>query len=540
MNKNKLLGLLILSAAVAYLPACSKKDSSTQNNNTIYVDNGDDAPTIDPAMSSDVTSARVIYDLFAGLVDFDQKNQPIPGLAKRWDVSPDGQTYTFYLRDGIKFSDGTPITADDVVFSWQRVSNPKTASPYNTLMSNVVNGQDIIDGKLKPDTLGIKAIDSKTVQVSLVNSDPSFLQICTMPNLFVVSKANLTKHGDKWTDPKNMVVSGAYKIKDWVIKGHMDLEKNSNYYDVNNVSIPNVVILPITDFNASLNQYSTGAIDVTNSMPVDQYKKINKEYPKDAHTVAMEALYFYDFNMSLPKYRDNLNLRKALTIAVDREALTKDVLGQQQTPSYSYVSKTIEQGSFSNLDYDWSVISRDQQIALAKDLFTKAGYGPDHPLEININYNTKDINKKIAIAIASMWQNTFGEKSIKVTQSNQEWKTFLKARRSGDFDIARDAWSADYDDVTTYITKFSCNSPMNYTKYCNKDAEALLQQAQQAPSPDQRINLINRAIDKAQKDYVIIPLYQETYFRLVKPRVQGYNIDNNHFDHVQSKWYKLQ
>lgn len=539
MKKTCLLTLLLLSISVPTITACSKKESTTQNNNTIYVDNGEDAPTLDPALSSDVTSARVIYDIFAGLVDFDQKNQPIPGLAEKWDISPDGETYTFYLRDGIKFSDGTPITADDVVFSWRRVADPKTASPYSTLMSNIVNGQDIINGKLKPDTLGIKAINSKTVQISLVNNDPSFLQICTMPNLFVISKANLEKYGAKWTDPKNLVSSGAYKIKDWVVKGHMDLVKNPNYYDANKVSIPNVVILPITDFNAALNQYSTGGVDVTFSMPIDQYKKVNKEYPDEAHTVAMEALYFYDFNMSLPKYRDNLNLRKALTIAVDREALTKDILGQRQTPSYSYVSKTIEQGSFSNLDYDWSVISRDQQIALAKDLFAKAGYGPDHPLDININYNTTDINKKISIAIASMWKNIFGEKSIKVTQSNQEWKTFLKSRRSGDFDIARDAWSADYDDVTSYITKFACNSPMNYTGYCNKDAEALLQQAQQTSNPDQRINLINRAIDKAQKDYVIIPLYQETYFRLVKSRVQGYNIDNNHFDHVQSKWYKL-
>lgn len=540
MTKHKLITILCLSLSIACIQSCSKKESSTKNKDTIYVDNGEDAPTLDPAISSDTTSARVIYDLFAGLVDFDQKNQPIPGLSEKWDISPDGETYTFHLRDGIKFSDGTPITADDVVFSWQRVANPKMSSPYNTLLSNIVNGQDVIDGKLKPDSLGIKALDNKTVQISLVNSDPSFLQICTMPNLFIVSKANITKYGDKWTEPKNMVVSGAYKIKEWVVKGHMDLEKNQYYYDVNNVSVPNVVILPVTDFNASFNQYKTGAIDITNSIPVDQYKKINTEYPSEAHTVAMEALYFYDFNMALPKYRDNLNLRKALTIAIDRESLTKDVLGQKQTPSYSYVSKTIEQGSFSHLDYDWSIISRERQIELAKELFIKAGYGPNNPLEININYNTKDINKKVAIAIASMWKEVFGDKSIKVTQTNQEWKTFLKSRRSGDFDIARDAWSADYDDVTNYTIKFACNSSMNYTKYCNKDVENLLNQAKMPANAEQRNTLINSAIDKAQKDYVIIPLYQETYFRLVKPSIQGYDIQNNHFDHVQSKWYKIQ
>ncbi|MCX7971223.1 MAG: peptide ABC transporter substrate-binding protein, partial [Negativicutes bacterium] len=293
MKRNwfRLLAVAACLVLAVVLAGCGG-DKNTASRDTIMVDLGEDAPTLDPTMSEDTQSARVAYDLFEGLVSFDQKLDPIPGLAERWDISPDKRTYTFYLRPGIKFSDDTPITADDVVFTWQRLVDPKVGSPYNFLGSNVVNGQAVIDGKLPVSELGVRAIDPRTVEIKLEVPDPSFLNICSMPNVAILSKANITKYGDSWTEPGKMVSSGAYKLAERVIKGYILLEKNEHYYDAANVAISKVKFLPIVETSSALNQFKSGGVDLTWSVPSDQYQSIKKEFGDQLHTVPQEALYY--------------------------------------------------------------------------------------------------------------------------------------------------------------------------------------------------------------------------------------------------------
>ena len=319
---------LIIAITVAVtslgLASCSGKDNSKKDHTgTINVDLGSDVATLDPQMCEDVQSVRVIYDLFEGLTSQDQHNHPTPGLADKWEISPDNKTYTFHLRPNLKFSDGSPLTAADVVYSYQRLSDPKTASPYNFLVSNLENGQAILDAKLPPSQLGIQAVDDHTVQIRLTNPDPSFLSIVAQPDLAVVSKANIGKFGSAWTDPKNMITSGAYKLDERVVQGYILASKNPYYYDAGNVAIERVKYFPIVDTNASLSQYKTGSIDVTYLLPIDQYKTIKAQMPDQEHTVLWEATEYYDFNMKLSKYKDNPKLRQALVMAVDREALAK-------------------------------------------------------------------------------------------------------------------------------------------------------------------------------------------------------------------------
>ena len=258
MSQKPINLLISLISAALIISGCSNKTQNADSN-MITVDLGADISTLDPQMVEDVQSTRVAYDLFEGLLTQDQSNKPIPGLAEKWDISPDGKIYTFHLRNGLKFSDGSPITADDVVYSFQRVADPKIASPYNLLISNVVNGQAIIDGKMAPTNLGVKALDANTVQITLNHADNSFLSICTQPEVAIVSKANIAKFGQSWTDPKNMVTSGAYKLDERVVQGYILESKNPYYYDAKNVAIAKVKFLPITDFNASFSQYKTGA-----------------------------------------------------------------------------------------------------------------------------------------------------------------------------------------------------------------------------------------------------------------------------------------
>lgn len=538
MKSKKLLTLIISSALAASISSCSKTSNSVTDKSIINIDLGADISTLDPQMAEDVQSTRVAYDLFEGLTTQDQSNKPIPGLAEKWDVSADEKTYTFHLRDGIKFSDGTPITAADIVFSFERLGDPQMASPYNFLVANIVNGQAIIDGKAPTSTLGVKALDAKTLQITLVHPDASFLSICSQPELAAVSKANVSKFGTQWTDPKNIVTSGAYKLDERVVQGYILESKNPYYYDAKDVAIEKVKFYPIVDTSASVSQYKSGGLQMTYKLPIDQYKSIKAEMGDQEHTVLWEATEYYDFNMNSPKFKNNLNLRKALSMGIDREAMVKDVLGQDQKPLYSYVTSTIEGGKFANLDYDWATWPRDKQIATAKELFAKAGYGPKNPLELTISYNTNDAHKKKALAMAAMWQQVFGADSIKVTATNQEWKTFLQARHKGDYDVARDGWVADYDSVDSYTALYLCNGPQNNAHSCTAGYNQLIDQAQQTTDKEQRIQLTSQAIKLAMDNYSIIPLFQNTYYRLVSPQVQNYQINDNHLDHVMSKWFK--
>lgn len=538
MQQKKITLLISLISAGLIAAGCSAKTQNASKN-MITVDLGADISTLDPQMTEDVQSTRVAYDLFEGLVTQDQSNKPIPGLAEKWDISPDGKIYTFHLRSNIKFSDGSPITAADVVYSFQRVADPKIASPYNLLVNNIVNGQAIIDGKIAPTALGVKALDANTIQITLNHADNSFLSICTQPEVAVVSKANIAKFGQAWTDPKNMVTSGAYKLDERVVQGYILESKNPYYYDAKNVAIDKIKFLPIVDFNASFSQYKTGAIDITYLLPADQYKAITASIPDQVHTVSWETIEYYDFNMTSPKFKNNLKLRQALSMAVDRETLVKDVQGKGQKPLYAYATKTIEGGKFADLDYAWAKLPRDQQIAEAQELFKAAGYGPNHPLQIAISYNTKDSNKKNVLAIASMWQQVFGTNSIQVTSSNQEFKTFLQARHKADYEVARDGWVADYDSISSYTNLYQCNNPQNNAHSCTPGYNDLINQAQLITDPIQQVALTRQALKLAMDNYVIIPLYQDTYYRAINPRVKGYTPDTNHLDHVMSKWYKF-
>jgi oligopeptide transport system substrate-binding protein len=545
MQHKKILITLSLATSLLMLNACSNKSTTSQattsgaSKNIITVDLGSDPATVDPQMSEDTQSHRVVNDLFEGLTTADQSNQIIPGLAEKWDISPDGKTYTFHLRDGIKFSDGTPITADDVVYTYRRLVDPKVSSPYNVLIGNIVSAKDIMKSTKPTTALGVKAINPTTVEIQLNNADPSFLAIASLWNLGIVSQANVTKFGAQWIDPKNMVTSGPYKLTERVVKGHILETKNPNYYDAANVAIEQVKLVPVEDNNSALSQYKSGDLDITYSLPIDQYKKVKDSMGSEEHTVSLEGMYYYDLNMTSAKFKNNPKLRQALSMAVDRDTLVKDVLGQGQVPLYSYATSTIDGGKYAGLDYAWSKLPRAEQVKQAQELFKAAGYSDANPLKITISYNTNDLHKKVTLAIASMWKQVFGDKAIVVDSNNQEWKTFLQTRHKGDYDVARDAWIADYDSIDSYTNLYECNNPQNNSHSCSPEFDKLITEAQNTQDDAKRVELTRQALQIAQDNYAIIPLYQYTYFRLIKPNVTGYTPDTNHLDHVSSKWYKF-
>ncbi len=531
------LTLILISSGL--LAACSKSadvDSKTNSKNTLRVDIGAEVPTLDPALAEDGYTYRVINDLFAGLVDFDQANHPIPGMASSWEISPDRLTYTFHLKPNLKFSDGSPITAKDFVFSWQRLINPATGSSYAFLLKDVLNGADIIAGKKPASALGVYAPNAETVLVKLYHPSNTFLSYLTVPNVFVVSQAAVTKYAESWTAPQNMVTSGAYVLKEHILNGYILVSKNPAYYAESGVAIQNVKYFPFVDTNSAIANYKTGALDMTwQNVPVDQYQTLKKQYPDELHTFKWERTDYLNINMTLPKYAKNVKLREALALAIDRQSLTKLVLGGAgQTPLYSIVTPTVEGGKYADIRYSWSDWPRDKQIALAKELYKEAGYGPNNPLTITIKHQNNDLYKKVMVAIMSMWQDTLG---VKVTLVSEERKVLNNDWRNASFDIAQGGWGADYNSVTTYTPLFVCNNGNNRSHYCNPKYDALINQAEATANPQSQEQLYKQALEVALNDYQIIPLFQPTHQRLVAPRIKGYDIDSNYLDNLQTKWF---
>lgn len=546
---SRVIGCLVV---VFFATSCSKSQSSSLEStalaaanttadssdaNTFRVDICAEIPTFDPVMAEDWYTYRVINDLYAGLVDFDQANRPIPGMAGSWEISSDGLTYTFHLRPDLKFSNGAPITASDFVYSWQRLVDPATGSAYAFLLKDVVNAPEIIDGKSVPGNLGVSAPDDKTFIVKLIHPTNAFLSYITTPNVFVVSKAIVEKYGESWTQPQNIVTSGAYVLKEHVMNGYILASKNPNYYAANDVKIANVKYFPFVDGNASISNYKTGALDATcQTVPIDQYKKLSVDYPKELHTFKWERIEFLNLNMQSAKYAKNPKLRQALTLAIDRTNLAELVLGAGQTPLYSIVTPTIENGKYADIHYAWSDWPRDKQIALARELYKEAGYSKEHPLTVNLKYQTNDLNKKVMVAVMSMWQDVLG---VKVNLVNEELKVLTPDLRSGNYDIAQGRWGADYNSVTTYTPLFICNNGNNRSHYCNPLYDELIAKAEATADLKQQEKLYKQALQLVLNDYPIIPLFEPTHQRLVNLRVKGYNIDSNYLDNVQTKWFSF-
>ena len=520
------------------LGACSHSESTLQHPlDTLRIDVGSEAPTLDPALSEDAAAGRIINDLFAGLVDFDQQNNPIPGMAESWNLSANGKTYTFHLRDNLKFSDGSRITANDFIYTYRRVVDPKTASGHNYLLAGVVNGNKIIKGELPPTSLGISAPDAKTVVIQLDHPDANFLNYLTLGTVGVVSQKTISKYASAWTQAQNMVTSGAYVLSEHVVNGHILLTKNPYYFQESQVAIAKVDFFPYVDHNAGLSAYKTGGLDlVYQSVPIDQYQNLKQQYPSELHTIQQEGIYFYDLNQLLPQFKNNPELRQALSMAIDRNALVNKVLGQGETALYSNVTSTVESGAYKSVRYSWADLPYAEQVKIAQQLYAKAGYSASHPLKIDLSYNTDDLHKKIALAIAGMWKSTLG---VEVTLSNQEWKTFIASRHSGNYVVARDRWVADYNSVTSYTQLYLCNGMQNNSHYCNPAYDKLVTAAENSSDLAQQQQLYRQALTLALNDYAIIPLFQPNYSKLVKPYVSNLDVEHNFFNVEQSKWVKF-
>ncbi|EXI62411.1 ABC transporter substrate-binding protein [Mannheimia granulomatis] len=514
---------LVLGVSANVFAAKVPEGTVLADKQEIVINNGSEPSSFDPHKIEGVPESQVAYQLFEGLVTKDAEGNLQPGVAVSWENSTDYKTWTFKLRPDAKWSNGDAVTAHDFVFAWQRLANPLTASPYSSYLTylNVENAQDIIDGKKKPEELAVKAVDDFTFQVQLSQPVPYAVELVTHSSLLPVNKAVVEKLGDTWVKKENLVGNGAYKLVDHVINEKIVFERNANYWNDKETVINKATFLAIPNATTDVARYRAGDLDITNyALPPEQFATLKNEIPNEVFTARTLSTYYYEFNNKKAPF-DNIKVREALNLALDRNIITDKVLGQGQTPTYVFTPTYIHEGEKIKQPA-YSAESMADRKAKALKLLEEAGYSKSNPLKFTILYNTNDNHKKIAIAASSLWkQGTDGIVDVKL--ENQEWKTFLDSRRNGNYDVSRAGWSGDYNQATTFVNYFLSNSSNNTAFYNNKAYDDAVAEAYKATDAGGRAEAYAKAEEILAKDYAIMPIYNYVNPRLVKPYVKGYS-----------------
>ncbi len=523
------IGLLAMSSVVyadshATHPETGEALASDQ---TFTYRVGDESPSYDPGVVEDTYGAEVVRDLFEGLYNQDAAGNLEAGVALSHNVSDDNLVYTFDLRDDAKWSNGDPVTAGDFEYAWKRAASPELASPYAwyiELMS-LENAAEVIAGDMDPSELGVTAIDDTTLEVRLSQPLPYFAQMVTHGTTFPVHQATVEEHGSDWTLPENIVSNGAYVMTEFVPQERIVRKRNEMYWDNDNTIIETVVKLVIPDENVALTRYLAGELDRTD-IPAGQFPRLSEQYPDQAMSVPEACSYYYMFNMreGAPEEIQDPNVRKALSLAVDRDVIVNNVLAAGQKPAYTFTHWAT--AGFEMPDVPMASMEQAERNEMAVELLEEAGYGSDNPLTVNLVYNTDEGHKAVAIAISQMWKQTLG---VETNLSNQEWQTFLEARSNGDFEVARGGWCADYNEASTFLDLMQSGSGYNDSKYNNPEVDALLANAKTADNPQADYDKVEEFI---AQDTPIIPIYHYAADYMYSANLEGWPFEN-----FEQNWY---
>ncbi|WP_029712094.1 peptide ABC transporter substrate-binding protein [Serratia fonticola] len=481
----------------------------------------DEPASLDPIKAVGLPEAQVARDLFEGLVNQDAHGKVIPGVATRWQTA-DNQTYIFTLRKDARWSNGDPVTAKDFVYSWQRLVDPKSLSPFAWFaqLAGIQNAEEIIAGKLPIDKLGVVAVDDHTLKVQLNKPVPYFVSLTANFSLFPVPKAVVEQYGNDWTKVGNLVGNGAFKLQERVVNEKLVLVPNDHYWDHKHTVLTKVTFVPINQESNATKRYQAGDIDITESFPKNMYQKLLKDIPDQVYTPDQLGTYYYAFNTQRAPTND-VRVRKALSYAIDRKIIAEKVLGTGEKPAYHFTPDVT-----AGFKPETSLLQQQSQEELneqAKALMQAAGYGPNHPLKLTLLYNTSESHQKIAIAVASMWKQTLG---VDVKLQNQEWKTYIDSRNTGNFDVVRASWVGDYNEASTFLSLLTSSHTGNIAKFNSPQYDRLLADASRETNPTALTADYNKAEQMIAAEAPIAPIYQYTNGRLIKPWVKGYPITN--------------
>ena len=485
----------------------------------------DQFPTLDPQLNQDVSGFHVIRDLFEGLLSQDAQGKLVPGVATGYSASEGNTTYTFTLRKDARWSNGDPVTAHDFVYGWRRAVDPATASPYGWYLelTEIVNAKAILAGEREPAELGVRAVDDHTLEVKLNTALPYFPAMTTYATLFPAHRATIEAHGADWTAPANMVSNGAYVLGEVVLNEYHTRVRNPMYWGADRVIVEKVTGLVINDVNQALTRYRAGELDHLEPLPPGQYPALKEELPDEATSVPRLCSYYYAINHTAsgnPALRD-ARVRRALSMAIDREVIVDQVLKGGQWPAYNFTH--FKTAGFTVPDIPYAKLGQAARDEEAKRLFAESGVGD---LTLKFIYNTSESHKKIATVVAQMWKQKLG---VRTELSNFEWKTYIGIRRNQEFDLARSGWCGDYNEASTFLDLLTTTHGSNDGRYSNTRVDEMMRASKTAADPSAIYAEVEGIL---AKDMAIIPIYHYANTFLLSADIRGWPYDN-----VENHWY---
>lgn len=487
----------------------------------------DEFSSFDPQVVEDVLGSEVVRDLFEGLYNQDAAGNNVPGVALSHTVSNENKTYTFTLRDDAKWSDGKPVTAGDFVYAWQRAVDPELASPYAWYMElmSVENGAAIIKGEKPITDLGVSAPDDTTLVVNLDKPLPYFDKMVSHSTTFPSPKWAIDAHGSEWTKPGNIVSNGAYVLTEHVLKERSTRERNTMYWDNDKTVLDKVVTLVIGDDAQGLTRYRAGEVEKTD-IPAGQYPALKEELPNEAYGLPRLCNYYFSYNLaSGPEAFQDVRVRQALSLAIDRQVIVDQVLQGGQFPAYTFTPAATAGVKLPTPEY--ATMTQAERDAKAKELLAEAGYGEGgKPLAFSYLYNTSDAHQSVAIVASQMWKQKLG---VEVTLENQEWKVFLENRGAQNFEMARGAWCGDYNEASTFLDLLVSTSGYNDAKFNNARVDELMTAAKSSADANPMYSEVEEIL---AAEMPVIPVYHYSTNMMLKDTIKGWPSDN-----VQNTWY---
>ena len=471
--------------------------------------------TLDPPQYGLSVEVEIMDDLFLGLTTRNQNGDLVPGSAESWDISPDGRTYTFHLRPGLRWSDGSPLTAMDFVAGIRRMLDPATHSQFANFAYKIRGGQAVNEGKLPPEDAAVFAPNDRTLVIELDRPSPILIILTTIPLFDPLPRAAFARFGKDWIKPGKMVSNGAFTLEEWVPQGHVRLKKNPYFYDAGNVHVDEVNFFPTDDDSAALKRFRARELDFNMRFPPTMYDWLKRNLPGEALIAPNLALTYLTFNLKDPVVGD-LRVRRALSLAIDRERLTNQILHTGEIPAYGLIPPAIT--GYVGARIEGAGVDYLIRLGQARALLAAAGYGPGHPLSLTYHCRLGELNRRIAVAVQAMWASIGVDTEI-VTE---EVAMHYNRLRTRDFQVADAGWQAPPDpEYYMYLLKTQ-STEANYASFSDARFDQLTYDAEAVMDRTARYAAYARAEKIALDALPIVPLFFPVNRAIVQPYVKGY------------------
>ena len=501
-------------------PATEEKKETTgdgKNEMTFVLSNEPDG--IDPGITSNSFASVFLVNCFEGLVNYSSNNEIIPGVAESWDISEDGKTYTFHLRKGLKWSDGSDLTSEDFKYSMMRVLDPATTAQYVSFLTDYIEGAAELFQNGSGE-LGVECPDPDTLVIKLTKPAPYFLDMLGMWVYDPVQKATIEANGDKWTTkPETYICNGPFKITDMKLGESVTLEKNENYWDADNVKMEKITFRYIKDQSTALTAFESGKVDGIRSVPLADVPRLKQE-SEDYYIIPGFSETYYLINIHKKPY-DDVRVRKALNLAVDRQALINNVLQSADIPAFALVPQgyVVDGKDFADGRGDFD-IKATADVEEARKLLAEAGYpnGEGFPT-LELSYYSDPQVKLIVESLAQMFKDNLG---INVNITTEEWAVYYENVKADKYEVAAMGWNADYLHPMSFMSLFYSTDLNNLTKYSNPEYDKLIDQAQVEQDPAKAMEIMREAEALMMKDYPFLPLYYRASSLMMSEKVKGW------------------